>query len=219
MTRLRMGKSVHRWEVVIPAFVRLRIFTPFCFVYDTSAVRRPTLTIGVSLERKITRLSYLIKWVSLGTPVSSRGARCVRKKNNKKNYIIIQGGELTCFHFFKSSCYLNGWKDLVSQNDSFTHGKVCTQMGSGQPNVCTTSDFHAVLFCVWYLSSSEAYTNNWGLFKIERVLTGFLIGWNRLLRSQGVIPHPLPEVNFIMVEIPTSKPYIFMIRVIWTKFG
>ena len=31
MTRLRMGKSVHRWEVVIPAFVRLRIFTPLCF--------------------------------------------------------------------------------------------------------------------------------------------------------------------------------------------
>ena len=31
MTRLRMGKSVHRWEVVNPTFVRLRIFTPFCF--------------------------------------------------------------------------------------------------------------------------------------------------------------------------------------------
>ena len=29
----------------------------------------------------------------------------------------------------------------------------------------------------------------------------------------GVIPHPLPEVNFLMVEIPTSKPHIFMIRV------
>jgi hypothetical protein len=29
----------------------------------------------------------------------------------------------------------------------------------------------------------------------------------------GVIPHPLPEVNFVMVEIPTPKPYIFMIRV------
>ena len=28
-----------------------------------------------------------------------------------------------------------------------------------------------------------------------------------------VIPHPLPEVNFLMVEIPTPKPYIFMIRV------
>ena len=28
-----------------------------------------------------------------------------------------------------------------------------------------------------------------------------------------VIPHLLPEVNFLMVEIPTPKPYIFMIRV------
>jgi hypothetical protein len=48
MTRLGMGKSVHRWEVVNPTAVRLRIFTPFLFwfVYDTSAVRRPTLTIG-----------------------------------------------------------------------------------------------------------------------------------------------------------------------------
>ena len=26
----------------------------------------------------------------------------------------------------------------------------------------------------------------------------------------GVIPHPLPEMNFIMVEIPTSKPYIHL---------
>ena len=29
----------------------------------------------------------------------------------------------------------------------------------------------------------------------------------------GVIFHPLPEVNFLMVEIPSPKPYIFMIRV------
>jgi hypothetical protein len=28
-----------------------------------------------------------------------------------------------------------------------------------------------------------------------------------------IIPHPLPEVNFLMVEIPTPKPYIFMFRV------
>ena len=28
-----------------------------------------------------------------------------------------------------------------------------------------------------------------------------------------VIPHPLPDVNFLMVEISTPKPYIFMIRV------
>jgi hypothetical protein len=27
------------------------------------------------------------------------------------------------------------------------------------------------------------------------------------------MPHPLPEVNILMVEIPTPKPYIFMIRV------
>jgi hypothetical protein len=25
--------------------------------------------------------------------------------------------------------------------------------------------------------------------------------------------HPLPEVNFLMAEIPTPKPYILMIRV------
>ena len=34
-----------------------------------------------------------------------------------------------------------------------------------------------------------------------------------IAQTPGVIPHPLPEVNFLMVEIPTPKPYIFMIRV------
>jgi hypothetical protein len=34
-----------------------------------------------------------------------------------------------------------------------------------------------------------------------------------IAQAPGVIPHPLPEVNFIIVEIPTPKPYIFMIRV------
>jgi hypothetical protein len=34
-----------------------------------------------------------------------------------------------------------------------------------------------------------------------------------IAQAPEVIPHPLPEVNFIMVEIPTLKPYIFMIRV------
>ena len=29
----------------------------------------------------------------------------------------------------------------------------------------------------------------------------------------GFISHPLPEVNFLMVEIPSPKPYIFMIMV------
>ena len=34
-----------------------------------------------------------------------------------------------------------------------------------------------------------------------------------ITRALGVIPHPIPEVNFLMVEIPTPKPYIFMITV------
>ena len=34
-----------------------------------------------------------------------------------------------------------------------------------------------------------------------------------IAQALGVIPHPLPEVNFLMVEIPTPKPYVFMIRV------
>ena len=34
-----------------------------------------------------------------------------------------------------------------------------------------------------------------------------------IAQAPGVIPHPIPEVNFLMVEIPTPKPYIFMIRV------
>jgi hypothetical protein len=33
------------------------------------------------------------------------------------------------------------------------------------------------------------------------------------IKGPRVIPHPLHEVNFLMVEIPPPKPYIFMIRV------
>jgi hypothetical protein len=33
-----------------------------------------------------------------------------------------------------------------------------------------------------------------------------------IAQAPGVIPHPLHEVNFLMVEIHTPKPYIFMIR-------
>jgi hypothetical protein len=44
--------------------------------------------------------------------------------------------------------------------------------------------------------------------------SGWLGKLNALwLRHCGVIPHPLPEMIFLMVEIPTPKPYIFMIRV------
>ena len=34
-----------------------------------------------------------------------------------------------------------------------------------------------------------------------------------IAQAPGIIPPPLPEVNFLMVEIPTPKPYIFMIMV------
>ena len=34
-----------------------------------------------------------------------------------------------------------------------------------------------------------------------------------IAQALGIIPHPLPEVNFLIVEIPSPKPYIFMIRV------
>jgi hypothetical protein len=34
-----------------------------------------------------------------------------------------------------------------------------------------------------------------------------------IAQAPGGHTPPLPEVNFIMVEIPTPKPYIFMIRV------
>ena len=34
----------------------------------------------------------------------AQGLGASEKKKKKKNYIILQGGELTCSHFFKSSC-------------------------------------------------------------------------------------------------------------------
>ena len=40
-------------------------------------------------------MKYTLKAQGLGASV---------KKNKKTNYIILQGGELACFHFFKSSC-------------------------------------------------------------------------------------------------------------------
>ena len=34
----------------------------------------------------------------------AQGLGASDKKKKKTNYIILQGGELTCSHFFKSSC-------------------------------------------------------------------------------------------------------------------
>jgi hypothetical protein len=50
------------------------------------------------------------KW----TNILYTGARCVRKKKKTKYYIILQGGELTCFHFFESY-YIN--KTLYVKSD------------------------------------------------------------------------------------------------------
>jgi hypothetical protein len=44
---------------------------------------------------------------------------------------------------------------------SFTHGKVCAQMGSGQPRKCTTSDFHAVLFWFVYDKTDCSIISRW----------------------------------------------------------
>ena len=58
-------------------------------------------------------------------PYLPTGARCVRKKKNKKYYIILQGGELTCFHFLSrrvklivTSERLNIFKKIFSPVES-----------------------------------------------------------------------------------------------------
>jgi hypothetical protein len=44
-------------------------------------------------------IDVLINWY-----VDTQGLGASEKKKKKKYYIILQGGELTCSHFFKSSC-------------------------------------------------------------------------------------------------------------------
>jgi hypothetical protein len=139
MTRLRMGKSVHRWEVVNPAAVRLRIFTPFCF----GSCMMPQQFEGL-YERKLR--------------TGATGARCVQKKK-KKYYIILQGANSLVPIFLSAGAdpgfQVRGGAHLKKlPHGKFTHGKVCTQMGSGQPSSCTTSDFHAVLF--WFVYDTSA---------------------------------------------------------------
>ena len=68
---------------------------------------------------------------------------------------------------FKIERVLTGF--LISWNRLFSQSKSTLELS--QPSKCTTSDFHAVLVRVWYLSSSEAYTNNWDLFGKENYLT------------------------------------------------
>ena len=46
--------------------------------------------------------TLLSGWILI--PPKTQGLGASEKKNKKKYYIILQGGELTCSHFFKSSC-------------------------------------------------------------------------------------------------------------------
>jgi hypothetical protein len=66
---------------------------------------------------------------------------------------------------------LNEWKYLASQNDSFTPGKVHRCEVINPSFVLLRFSRRFVLIRVGYLSSSEAYTNNWCLFRKEYYLT------------------------------------------------
>jgi hypothetical protein len=54
--------------------------------------------IGTFLCLRITACSSIVKAKASIYPQGLGGSE------KKPNYIILQGGELTCFHFFKSSC-------------------------------------------------------------------------------------------------------------------
>ena len=55
-------------------------------------------------NRNAFQQTYLVKPPQILQPVAPQRLGASEKKKEKKNYIILQGGELTCFHFFKSSC-------------------------------------------------------------------------------------------------------------------
>jgi len=59
--------------------------------------------------------------------------------------------------------------------------------------------------------------NNFVIFWDNFTYDGSFWSWwadltSAIAQDPGVIPHTLAEVNFLTVEIPTRKPYIFMIR-------
>jgi hypothetical protein len=55
------------------------------------------------------------------------------------------------------------------------------------------------------ISTIKKFTSvrGWGIIFMIRVTRKIKC---LIAQAQGVIPHPLPEVNFIMVKIPTPKP-------------
>jgi hypothetical protein len=90
------------------------------------------------------------------------GARCIRKREKKKKiYIILQESELTCFHFLSRRVKLSKWL-VYAWESLYTDGKWSSQR---------LYDFgfsrRFVLVRVWCHISSEAKSNNWGIFGKE----------------------------------------------------
>ena len=91
--------------------------------------------------------------------------------------IILKGTHLETIPARFGLIWFSGFRgeDL---NVIFYQNKVCTQMGSGQPSVCTTSDFHAVLF--WFVYDTSAVrrpTLTIGV-SLERIITWLSTGGN-----------------------------------------
>jgi hypothetical protein len=53
------------------------------------------------------------------------------------------------------------------------------------------------------ISTIKKFTSGRGMIRVTRQIKCLIA------QALGVIPHPLPEVNFLMVEIPSLKPYIY----------
>jgi hypothetical protein len=97
-----------RWDVIVPSTFYYRFNPAKC---------KPVLCQNIDFQRLMSFSSFCVQWVKVKGDCSlcwywwncwpslfkltfhntNTGARCVRKK--PKNYIILQGGELTCFHF------------------------------------------------------------------------------------------------------------------------
>jgi hypothetical protein len=137
MTRLRQGKSVLQMWSDYGRFDWLNRFDDLPLLIKSHVDSRdvPKKLTQHLYDFRFSRhfvleLAHIFKSVVFG-----KDGKGISFKNRLKGHIHWRK-VLVSFCF--GSC-------LASQNDSFTHGKVCTQMGSGQPNRCTTSDFPAVL--------------------------------------------------------------------------
>ena len=108
MTRLRIGKSVHRYEVVDPSFVRL--FTPFCF----GSCRIPQqfgglqFIIGVSLERTILVVLYSIYSFSVApSPCDHDHDGFFRYRRAVRFFMLSETLHVFCLRYINQNKLLN----------------------------------------------------------------------------------------------------------------